>query len=76
MSQYPPIRILIELLEQSKLFDERIENDSIWISGTRNGVAFTCQFNIDNARGLHDQMWNYLGLNNGRTTETRNPGGS
>lgn len=47
MTQNPPIRTLIDILGECKMFDDAIERDSFWISGTYLGQAFTVQFNYD-----------------------------
>ena len=45
MSENPPVRALIEILEECKMFDDGIDRDSLWISGWFGGQAFTVQFN-------------------------------
>lgn len=45
MTENPSVRALIQILEECQMFDDGIRRDSIWISGTYRGKAFTCEFN-------------------------------
>ena len=52
-NEYPPVETLIRILGKVKFFDSSIEGETVWLSGTIDGVAMTVQLNSANAVKLY-----------------------